>query len=154
MFQRYQECLRLITDSIDYIDRFRVYTLQVGLSENKPVNYLQVVNNTILSIITQFNSLYLELEKKLKDEFNMHELLFKNMESLAQSYKMLRKLLKKNHYNRVGEKYVKSFRLPRSSRYYFESPNEMDRIIGIASKSPSPIRLYDIRKSEENDGQS
>lgn len=68
LFQRYQECLMLIVDSIDYLDRFRIYIWQVACIEKSEKNAAEL-NNWFLDEISKFGSLFRILKEKVYNEF-------------------------------------------------------------------------------------
>ena len=144
LFQRYQECLMLIVDSIDYLDRFRIYVYETCIS-NGEKDRASAINNWLLSEIRKFNNLFSSLYNKVKNHLqntNRTENFFTEMETIA---KDSRKIRMSDDINELGdEDYpidIEKLRLPRMYLWYTENNQAVIDAIEFLKIAPTK-RLY------------
>lgn len=146
LFQRYQECLMLIVDSIDYLDRFRIYIWQVaciGKSEKKAAE----LNNWLLDEISKFNSLFRILKEKVYNEFidkRDVDLFFSEMLRLSEECKnklRVKEIDKSSKAEKVLQ-YHDRLRLPRTTIWFNESEDLFKKAVEELKKNPN-CRVYD-----------
>lgn len=146
LFQRYQECLLIIVDSIDYIDRFRIYVLEVSKNTGKSLEDCQLINNALLDIIAKFNSLYEELKNKIEAHFSKSDVFFKRMYDQALECGRLYKAIEnRSNPSNIEIDILRRLRQPRSTIWYLGTRQEMEQALKKSRDNPlSDNSLYSI----------
>ena len=160
LFQRYQECLMIIVDSIDYIDRFRIYVWQVACN-NGNENELRPVNEWLLDEMLKFHDLFKDLKNKVEIEFGNQRKsndFFARMNSISQECKG--KLSIKDIDRATKPKkmlqYHERLRLPRTTLWYTENDALIAEAIKQLKIEPNCqlytklINMLDSSPKEEN----
>lgn len=153
LFQRYQECLMIIVDIIDYIDRFRVYAFQSGKLMNIEEKQLKKDNEWLVQQISAFNELFEKLKQKVENQFKNTEqvsIFFSRMSNMADNCRKLRvedddRITKEERVLQYHER----LRIPRVSLWYCDDNKLWGSAIDNIIKEPE-IRLFDMIKNSKN----
>jgi hypothetical protein len=149
LFQRYQECLFLIVDSIDYIDRFRIYLYEVNHNSHIPSEEIKEQNCMLLDIISSFCDLFCKLRDKVTLKFSKPQVFFEKMNALSLKCKALGGKDSSQRISAKGASYLKKLRLPRTSIWYMNSENEMQLALSAAKETPSAVELFNALDDEK-----
>ena len=151
LFQRYQECLVLIVDSLDYLDRFRVFTWQL-FSANGNQNLAVYTNDWLLDEISQFNKLFEELRKQVENSLKAEaaEAFFQKMIRLSEDCKTrFQEASKKSEKN---QQYYEVLRLPRKILCYHVDDLIFNDAVIALKKSPNSRIFNKIEELVKNPG--
>lgn len=140
LFIRYQECLDMVREAIDYIDRYRIVMYRKLKNDD--------LNALILSQISKYYGLYNEIIRAMKESANSEELTkFMSNWEYPNNFKLN---------DLIGEKIKSSKRVHRNrpiQAYYARNDENIDKAIEYVRAHPLE-RLYEIMKNvtgeEEN----
>lgn len=141
LFQRYQECVFLIIDSIDYVDRYRIYTYQYGKAENKPSDAVNGVNKDLLVILLEYWTLFDNLNKAITGGiFGTHsDTFFAKLRDVQKKYSGM---------TSISER--RNMRTPYSNLWNLATEEQRNAVTSIAEKNPTKAtsELYSLLKEE------
>lgn len=134
LFIRYQECLDMVREAIDYIDRYRIVMYRKLKNDD--------LNVMILNQISKYYGLYNEIARAMKESANSEELTkFMSNWEYPNNFKLN---------DLIGEKIKHSKRVHRNrpiQAYYARNDENIDKAIKYVKEYPLD-RLYEIMKNE------
>ena len=152
LFQRYQECLFIIMECINYIDRFRLYALEVGINTNRSFRERSDIDLELLTIISQFDEKYEKLKKKVEDIFPESNKFFEKMQRITERcHRLYDKFKTTDRTSNIEAECLRRLRIPRTSLWYLDTQEEMKQAIDKARKGPTVERLYSILDAKKKE---
>lgn len=130
LFVRYQECLDFIRESIDYIDRYRRYRIEMSSEKN-----LFEVNDLLLDQISDYYKLYDEVKKELCSTADRQQTIENFIKKWTHSSNLKLKLASKGYNDSERTRPIQS--------YYARSDENFEKAIEIVRQAPKKS-LYNV----------